>query len=113
MAEKILFLTGHLARPRLEAVLGGMEAGFDWSVTFGPSLAGPVPLAVEIFAGFSIFADLEVGIDTFGLQTTGNFLDGFFFDDTTPVFGVGAEFGASAEITLALIWAGLTGGVGA
>ncbi|MDX2317115.1 MAG: DUF6513 domain-containing protein [Hyphomicrobiaceae bacterium] len=32
MAEKILFLTGHLARPRLEAVLGGMEAGFDWKV---------------------------------------------------------------------------------
>ncbi|MFV2065670.1 MAG: SdrD B-like domain-containing protein, partial [Pirellulales bacterium] len=90
-----------------------LEAGFDWSITFGPSLAGPVPLAAEIFAGFSIFADLEVGIDTFGLQTTGNFLDGFFFDDTSPVFGVAAEFGASAEITLALIWAGLTGGVGA
>ena len=32
MAENILFLTGHLARPRLEAVLGGMEAGFDWKV---------------------------------------------------------------------------------
>ncbi len=32
MAESILFLTGHLARPRLEAVLGGMNAGFDWKV---------------------------------------------------------------------------------
>ncbi len=32
MAENILFLTGHLARPRLEAVLGGMNAGFDWKV---------------------------------------------------------------------------------
>lgn len=32
MAENILFLTGHLARPRLEAVLGGMETGFDWKV---------------------------------------------------------------------------------
>jgi dihydropteroate synthase-like protein len=32
MAENILFLTGHLARPRLEAVLGGMDAGFDWKV---------------------------------------------------------------------------------
>ncbi len=32
MAESILFLTGHLARPRLEAVLDGMKAGFDWKV---------------------------------------------------------------------------------
>lgn len=33
MAENILFLTGHLARPRLEAVLAGMNnAGFDWKV---------------------------------------------------------------------------------
>jgi len=32
MAESILFLTGHLARPRLEAVLNGMDAGFDWKV---------------------------------------------------------------------------------
>ena len=32
MPESILFLTGHLARPRLEAVLSGMNAGFDWKV---------------------------------------------------------------------------------
>jgi dihydropteroate synthase-like protein len=33
MAEHIVFLTGHLARPRLEKVLAGLgEAGFDWSV---------------------------------------------------------------------------------
>src|SRR4029079_18866372 len=32
MAENILFLTGHLARPRLEAVLEAMQAGFDWKV---------------------------------------------------------------------------------
>ncbi|MGH6734679.1 MAG: DUF6513 domain-containing protein [Methyloceanibacter sp.] len=32
MTESILFLTGHLARPRLEAVLQGMDAGFDWKV---------------------------------------------------------------------------------
>jgi len=32
MAESILFLTGHLARPRLEAVLKGMQANFDWKV---------------------------------------------------------------------------------
>ena len=33
MAERILFLTGHLARPRLEKVLGGAgELGFDWSI---------------------------------------------------------------------------------
>jgi dihydropteroate synthase-like protein len=32
MAEKILFLTGHLAQPRLEAVLKGMAAEFEWSV---------------------------------------------------------------------------------
>jgi dihydropteroate synthase-like protein len=32
MSENILFLTGHLAKPRLEAVLHGMEAGFDWKV---------------------------------------------------------------------------------
>jgi dihydropteroate synthase-like protein len=32
MAEKILFLTGHLAQPRLEAVLKGMAAEFEWTV---------------------------------------------------------------------------------
>jgi dihydropteroate synthase-like protein len=33
MAERIVFLTGHLARPRLEKVLAdGGELGFDWSV---------------------------------------------------------------------------------
>ena len=32
MAENILFLTGHLARPRLEAVLHGMQASFAWKV---------------------------------------------------------------------------------
>ena len=32
MAESILFLTGHLARPRLEAVLEAMNGGFDWKV---------------------------------------------------------------------------------
>src|SRR5262245_58922297 len=32
MTDSILFLTRHLARPRLEAVLNNMEAGFDWKV---------------------------------------------------------------------------------
>src|SRR3978361_242435 len=33
MAERILFLTGHLARPRLEKVLTGLgDAGFAWSI---------------------------------------------------------------------------------
>ena len=33
MAERILFLTGHLARPRLEKVLAGLgEPDFEWSV---------------------------------------------------------------------------------
>jgi dihydropteroate synthase-like protein len=32
MAESILFLTGHLARARLEAVLEAMNASFDWKV---------------------------------------------------------------------------------
>jgi dihydropteroate synthase-like protein len=32
MSDSILFLTGHLARPRLEAVLQGMKAGFPWKV---------------------------------------------------------------------------------
>jgi dihydropteroate synthase-like protein len=32
MAENILFLTGHLARPRLEAVLSAMDTGFDWKI---------------------------------------------------------------------------------
>ena len=32
MAESILFLTGHLARPRLETVLEGMNVEFGWKV---------------------------------------------------------------------------------
>ena len=32
MTESILFLTGHLAQPRLETVLSGMDAEFGWKV---------------------------------------------------------------------------------
>lgn len=32
MTENILFLTGHLAQPRLEAVLSGMDTDFRWTV---------------------------------------------------------------------------------
>src|SRR5215471_8881060 len=32
MAERILFLTGHLARARLEKVLAGAGLGFEWSI---------------------------------------------------------------------------------
>ena len=33
MAERILFLTGHLARPRLEKILVEIgDLGFEWSV---------------------------------------------------------------------------------
>ncbi len=32
MTENILFLTGHLAKPRLKAVLEGMDPDFDWNV---------------------------------------------------------------------------------
>jgi dihydropteroate synthase-like protein len=32
MAERILFLTGHLARARLEKVLAGAQLGFAWSI---------------------------------------------------------------------------------
>ena len=33
MPERILFLTGHLARPRLEKVLSELaDPGFDWSI---------------------------------------------------------------------------------
>jgi len=32
MTETILFLTGHLAQPRLEAVLHGMDTDFNWKV---------------------------------------------------------------------------------
>jgi dihydropteroate synthase-like protein len=32
MTENILFLTGHLAQPRLEAVLHGMDTDFNWNV---------------------------------------------------------------------------------
>ena len=33
MTESILFLTGHLAQPRLEAVLDAMDPEFDWKVS--------------------------------------------------------------------------------
>jgi Ca2+-binding RTX toxin-like protein/protocatechuate 3,4-dioxygenase beta subunit len=92
-----------------------LQAGFDWSVSFGPIIP-PVPLFVEIFAGFNVFADLKVGYDTYGLQTTGNALDGLYFDDDPsrpPVLGIGAEFGAAAELNLGLVWGGVKGGVGA
>jgi Ca2+-binding RTX toxin-like protein len=91
-----------------------LEANFDWSVSFGPIIP-PVPLYAEIFAGFSVFADIKLGFDTYGLQVTNNFLDGFYFadDPERPVFGMGAEFGAGAELNFGLVWGGVRGGVGA
>ena len=85
-----------------------LEAGFDWGISLG-ILTPPVPLYANIFAGFDVFFDLLVGFDTYGLQTTGNAIDGFYFGDERPVFGIGAEFGAGAEINAALIWAGVQG----
>lgn len=35
-----------------------LEAGFDWSVSFGPIIP-PVPLFAKIFAGFNVFADIS------------------------------------------------------
>jgi hypothetical protein len=87
-----------------------LEAGFDWSIAFGP-LIPPIPLFVEIFAGFSIFADVKLGFDTYGLTTSGNAIDGFYFSDEVPVLGVGATFGAAAELNAGLIWGGFRGGV--
>ncbi len=89
-----------------------LQAGFDWSISLGV-LTPPVPLYANIFAGFNVFFDLVVGYDTYGLLTTGNALDGFYFGDEKPVFGIGAEFGAGAEINAALIWAGVQGKVAA
>ena len=86
-----------------------LEAGFDWSVTFGPIIP-PVPLFVEIFAEFGIFADFVIGLDTFGLQS-GNFIDGLFFEDEEPVIGLTAAFGAAAELNAGLVWGGVRGGV--
>ena len=86
-----------------------LEAGFDWSVTFGPIIP-PVPLFVEIFAEFGVFADFVIGLDTFGLQS-GNFIDGLFFEDEEPVIGVTAGFGAAAELNAGLVWGGVRGGV--
>src|SRR5262245_63146019 len=34
MSERILFLTGHLARPRLEKVLASLDAPFEWSIFY-------------------------------------------------------------------------------
>ena len=87
-----------------------LEAGFDWSVSFGPIIP-PIPLYANIFAGFTVFADIKLGFDTYGLQTTGNFFDGFYFSDDAPVLGMGAEFGAAAELNLGLVWGGVQGGV--
>ena len=85
-----------------------LEAGFDWELSLG-ILTPPVPLYANIFAGFDVFFDMIVGYDTYGLQTTGNAIDGFYFGDERPMFGISAEFGAGAEINAALIWAGVQG----
>jgi len=86
-----------------------LEAGFDWSVTFGPIIP-PVPLFVEIFAEFGIFADFVIGLDTYGLQS-GTFTDGLYFEDEEPVIGLTAGFGAAAELNAGLVWGGVRGGV--
>ena len=59
MAESILFLTGHSARPRLEAVLGGMDTGFDWKV---------VDIGVNISPEQAIERAEELNPDVIGLS---------------------------------------------
>jgi dihydropteroate synthase-like protein len=80
MAESILFLTGHLARPRLEAVLNGMKASFAWKVLdigvqvaalmteeiIGRRLPKPVE-ADQIMVPGRCRADLEVLSERFGV----------------------------------------------
>ena len=80
MAESILFLTGHLAKPRLQAVLEGMQASFDWSVLdIGVKVAAlmtediilrrlPTPVAADkIMLPGRCRADLERLSDRFGV----------------------------------------------
>ena len=88
-----------------------LEAGFSWDVSFGPIIP-PIPLYANIFAGFNVFADFAIAYDTYGFRT-GSPFDGFHFIDKDPVFGIGAEFGAGAELNLGLVWGGVQGGVGA
>ena len=88
-----------------------LEAGFTWGTSFGPIIP-PIPLFAEIFAGFNVFADFAIAFDTFGFRS-GQPFDGFHFIDEDPVFGIGAEFGAGANLNLGLAWGGVRGGVSA
>jgi Ca2+-binding RTX toxin-like protein len=104
--------------------LGTLRASAGISISFGPFMAGPVP--IELGIGGEIAAELRtmVGLDTLGLRTTGKLLDGFFIEDLDPlngydVYELSVTFTVSvyAAVSLAVIKAGLEGeiqlGVGA
>jgi Ca2+-binding RTX toxin-like protein len=91
-----------------------LSAEFSFSQRFGPIIP-PFPIFAELGGALSMFADFRVGLDTRGLQT-GNFLDGFFFDDfkngvEAPELGLSAQFTAGASLSLGIASAGVRGGI--
>ena len=75
-----------------------LELGFDWGASFN---IWPVPpIILNLGLGFDAFVDLGIGYDTRGLKT-GNFVDGFFFSDTSFTTQEDiAEFGLGLQASL-------------
>ena len=96
-----------------------LELNVPFKKKFGPIPIPPVPLFATINANLNAFADLSIGFDTRGIAKTGNFFDGFYFGDLANVtkgadideFGLSFEVAVGATIDLALVSAGIEGGI--
>ena len=72
MAEAILFLTGHIAKPRLEAVLESMQPEFDYEVfDIGVKVAA---LMTEEIIGLDAAESRDILARIFELQAERRFL---------------------------------------
>ena len=77
------------------------ELPFTWETTI-PIFAPPT-INARIGLDASIFAEIGIGIDSHGLQTTGRFLDGFHFVDLNQEGVDIAEIGLSLGVRLAAL----------
>ena len=93
-----------------------LNVGIEFS--WGPFMAGPVP--IEIGIGGSVEARMRtlMGLDTLGMRTTGKLLDGFFLHDLDPNTGqdpaeISLTFSVSlsASLSIKVFSAGVRGTV--
>lgn len=102
--------------------LGRMQATAGFSYSFGPFMIGPVPVTANIGGSATIAGQFSFGYDTSGLRKvleggSGEHLfDGIFIDDLrnnidVPEVSLIGEVYAGASVNIAVVEAGVEGGI--